>query len=248
MARIGSPTALPRLRIQCIWCLVLGLCVAWCMSLVLVRWSGFSQPHTVLVSGDSGKSWSQTPPTPMYLAWDNRLSGFPLSFHFPRVGTYSGAFWPARPDSRPNDGNASARASSWMSITEQGQTVVSVSEEIYRIGFPFESHMYRVRSVVSGSGQLPFDRSGLLRIPRVLFIPSFEVPIRPLPIGLAGNTLIWGLVAWVFWHIAFARRDRFRDKRLQHRIQQGLCVRCGYSVGRLGVCPECGQPREEASP
>lgn len=248
MKRPVQPKISNGFRSQLAFSVLLGLGVAWCVSVVLVRWAGFSLPHTVLVSGDSGKSWSQTPPTPMYLAWDNRLSGFPISFHLPRVGTYSGAFWPARPDSGPNDGSVPARASSWMGISEQGQTVVSVSEEIYRIGFPFESHTYRVRAVVSGSGQLPFDRSGLLRIPRVLFIPSFEVPIRPLPIGLAGNTLIWGLVAWIFWHIALARRDRFRDKRLQRRIRQGLCVRCGYSVGRLGVCPECGQPREEASP
>lgn len=59
------------------------------------------------------------------------------------------------------------------------------------------------------------------------------VPLRPFAVGTVLNTLVWGSVAFGVWTLVRWRRDR-------GRAQRGECTRCGYPMGSLPRCPECG--------
>lgn len=71
-------------------------------------------------------------------------------------------------------------------------------------------------------------------MPRVL-------PYRPLLIGFALNTVIYGILMWILIAGTFALRRFIRRKR-------GRCPMCGYDLrGQLpgaGGCPECGWNRQ----
>jgi hypothetical protein len=66
-----------------------------------------------------------------------------------------------------------------------------------------------------------------------------HLPLRPIWLGFALNTLFYAALAWGLWQVPLALRRRSRSKK-------GLCVRCGYDLKGLGgsaagrVCPECG--------
>ncbi|RNC81983.1 MAG: hypothetical protein ED559_09430 [Phycisphaera sp.] len=60
-----------------------------------------------------------------------------------------------------------------------------------------------------------------------------RLPVRPMPIRFAANSLFWGLIAWgLLRGITLYRRNR--------RIRRGLCGRCAYELGSIETCPECG--------
>lgn len=64
------------------------------------------------------------------------------------------------------------------------------------------------------------------------------LPLRPIEIGFAANTLFWSVViAFAAWCIPETRRARWK--------RRGLCLGCGYDVASLAACPECGAPRDE---
>ena len=68
-----------------------------------------------------------------------------------------------------------------------------------------------------------------LRPPHWMFYP----PLRPLPLGLIVNTLIYAaLLALAVDGLAAVRR-RFRARR-------SLCTLCKYPIRDLLTCPECG--------
>jgi len=61
-----------------------------------------------------------------------------------------------------------------------------------------------------------------------------NVPLRPLWFGLLSNT-------GFFTGLALTPLVLLRWRRTQRRIKRGLCVGCGYELGRdVEVCPECG--------
>lgn len=64
----------------------------------------------------------------------------------------------------------------------------------------------------------------------------FVVPLRPLPVGLALNILVFSLGWMAVWVvIALIRHAR--------RAQRGHCPVCNYNLGGLAAgapCPECG--------
>ena len=64
------------------------------------------------------------------------------------------------------------------------------------------------------------------------------LPLRPMPLGLAADTLVFGAAAW-----ALVRGPRW--VRSTRRIRRGRCPACGYDLlGRFeGGCPECGWER-----
>jgi hypothetical protein len=67
-----------------------------------------------------------------------------------------------------------------------------------------------------------------------------RIPLRPMPLGFLANSLLYALVIWGgAWVVALARRE-YR----QHRVNEGRCSRCGYSLRGLKHprCPECGAP------
>jgi hypothetical protein len=59
-----------------------------------------------------------------------------------------------------------------------------------------------------------------------------RLPIRPMWIGLVGNTLFYGVAVGLMSMCA----SRFKRRR----PRQGLCMRCRYPVRGLAKCPECG--------
>lgn len=60
------------------------------------------------------------------------------------------------------------------------------------------------------------------------------IPTHPLWLGLAVDTLVYGLPSWVL--IAAPGIVRRAGRR-----RKGLCLRCGYPLGAAAVCSECGQ-------
>lgn len=60
-----------------------------------------------------------------------------------------------------------------------------------------------------------------------------RLPLRPLWIGLAADTLFWSASAWALSAARHAWIRRLRRRR-------GQCALCGYPRGGLPKCPECG--------
>ncbi|MCA9273600.1 MAG: hypothetical protein KDA31_11210 [Phycisphaerales bacterium] len=60
-----------------------------------------------------------------------------------------------------------------------------------------------------------------------------NLPLRPMPVRFAANSVFWGFVAWICTFGAW----RYRR---WNRIRRGLCIRCKYELAGLETCPECG--------
>ena len=77
------------------------------------------------------------------------------------------------------------------------------------------------------------DRAWLVEVTQVRH-RTIVTPLRPMWLGLLGNTLVYGalvLVAWI----------GVRFMRTRGRRTRGRCVACGYELGDgIEVCSECG--------
>ncbi|MHC4129644.1 MAG: hypothetical protein ACYSWT_05920 [Planctomycetota bacterium] len=67
------------------------------------------------------------------------------------------------------------------------------------------------------------------------------LPLRPIWLGFAADTLFYAAAAWLLSRIPLALR-RFS------RARRGLCPACGYPPGAAAVCTECGRALEPARP
>ncbi|MFT5422611.1 MAG: hypothetical protein ACI89L_000376 [Phycisphaerales bacterium] len=71
-----------------------------------------------------------------------------------------------------------------------------------------------------------------------------RLPLRPLPLGFAINTLLYAGIVFGTWEgLGYARRARRRRK--------GLCAKCAHSLDGLpdsAPCPECGTLPKAAAP
>jgi hypothetical protein len=66
------------------------------------------------------------------------------------------------------------------------------------------------------------------------------VPLRPIWLGFAANTLIYAAALWMLGRVpALGRR--------LVRVTRGLCPACGYPPGDSAVCTECGAKRRAAA-
>ncbi len=61
------------------------------------------------------------------------------------------------------------------------------------------------------------------------------LPLRPLPLGFAINTLLYAFIVWSLIGGPFVLHRFIRVKR-------GLCPACAYPRGESDVCSECGKP------
>jgi hypothetical protein len=68
-------------------------------------------------------------------------------------------------------------------------------------------------------------------------LPSIErpLPLSPVTVGFAINTIFYAAIVWLLWFGPGTIR-RWR------RIKRGLCPACGYPVGTNPLCTECGGP------
>ncbi len=132
-----------------------------------------------------------------------------------------------------------------------GQSIDAVPVETYMaFGWPFPALHYRVVTNKEAPGHLFFEpvtmvfpnnpepewlvggRSGL-RGNSWLGLPGRHLPLSPSPLGFIANTLLASVVIWL---VAGGWKDVHRVMRLR----RGSCVRCGYDMRGLSVCPECG--------
>ncbi len=60
-----------------------------------------------------------------------------------------------------------------------------------------------------------------------------QLPLRPIWLGFAVNTILYGAALWLVATLPFVVR-RFV------RLRGGLCPGCAYPRGEALVCPECG--------
>lgn len=69
---------------------------------------------------------------------------------------------------------------------------------------------------------------------------EIRLPVKVLWSGFVANTGLfgggWGVLLAVRGAIGWQRRFRWRNR--------GCCEHCGYQVGGLAVCPECGKSRK----
>jgi hypothetical protein len=63
-----------------------------------------------------------------------------------------------------------------------------------------------------------------------------DLSVRPLVLGLAANSAIYGGAAWT---LVWGLRRLIARRRTAH----GTCPSCGYPQGVSPVCTECGSPR-----
>jgi hypothetical protein len=72
------------------------------------------------------------------------------------------------------------------------------------------------------------------------------VPLHPIWVGLAGDTLIYALAWYALWAVLVIPRRFFREVG---RMRRGGCVQCGYDLGFdfIHGCPECGWRRDHGS-
>ena len=115
---------------------------------------------------------------------------------------------------------------------------------LYCVGWPceaLESQDPRRRGV----GKLPVSTwvpvVGIPNAVRPEWIMRFgreyqdELPLRPIWPAFALNTL--------FYTATFFGAARFCIAiRCSQRLRRGRCIRCGYPISALAICPECGTP------
>jgi hypothetical protein len=108
---------------------------------------------------------------------------------------------------------------------------------IERSGWPLRCvESRRVGTEIDGKrasiDQLPAWMSGI-RVPEKVASGSRDLPLVPLWPGFLVDTAFWGGAAFLVWSVpGFVRRGV--------RRRRGRCVRCGYELKGLAVCPECG--------
>lgn len=123
------------------------------------------------------------------------------------------------------------------------QVVQQLQEEI-TIGWPFACLRHRSDATSQVWSTRPL---GLFTLSdhgdALLFSPSRAIansasnssviPLTPWWPGLFANLATWTLIYWMFLFMPWQwRRHR--------RIARGQCLRCGYELKGLEVCPECG--------
>lgn len=71
------------------------------------------------------------------------------------------------------------------------------------------------------------------------------LPLKPIFPGIILNAIIWGAVVWACW---FLLRARIIGTIRWRRTRRALCPSCGYDLGLLPTCPECGHTSTESHP
>ena len=116
----------------------------------------------------------------------------------------------------------------------------SPMEESYRVraaGCPLSAFACAWRADGQGSslhwgiGLPPFNP------PRANWRTGWErgLPVRPIWLGVAANTLFYAAILWLLICGPFLLRRFLRRRR-------GLCLACAYPMGEAAVCSECGKP------
>lgn len=116
-------------------------------------------------------------------------------------------------------------------------------QEVRAYGWPLRSMCVRKQV------QDPYSRDAIWNVDLTWLDRGLEhpdgsqrmrLPLRPMLPGFVVNTLLAAIVmAAGIFAIGSVRARLVRDLR----IRRGLCTGCGYAIGDLVVCPECGAGR-----
>jgi hypothetical protein len=60
------------------------------------------------------------------------------------------------------------------------------------------------------------------------------LPLRPIALGFAINTIFYAAILWLLFAAPFTLRRHLR-------VRRNLCPHCAYPVGTNDVCTECGR-------
>jgi len=126
----------------------------------------------------------------------------------------------------------------------------------YAVGWPMRSVLGRVSlqlqyptdtnpssSWINPEYEWAVPAPAVIRYRNGVSIPPPEYPIRPLRPLLLGsmvNSVTYGSVLFVVYLLAKRLVRVFRRATHRLRVPPGHCRACGYSLGDLAKCPECG--------
>ncbi len=117
----------------------------------------------------------------------------------------------------------------WICVVAEAQTTVDADGTYVNL----TRHGTARPVSVMANTPLPKPRKGSAWLCGLNLGNGHGAPIRPAWSGLLRNTLLYGAIAWLLTLAAF-------DVRFARRIITKRCLRCGYDVGDLSACPECG--------
>ena len=135
-----------------------------------------------------------------------------------------------------------ARGIGWRNVwaNSSAQPILGGSEQeffrcrVFQAGWPLRAMEGELRMTGQGLQSQIVHGIGQTRLAAGEF-DSDIFPLKPLWVGFTGNTLIFGVVAWLA--IVFLRQIVVRS-----RVRCGCCPACGYDLraGPRERCPECG--------
>ncbi len=211
---------------------VLNVAVAWACAIwppVCRDPSAIPSQHPPeVLGGAKGRSARQ----PGYV---DTASGFGYTEYFTGISMRSNVASPAANNDRLGSTGRTDPWTLWSPYTDPQAATA---------GWPLRALDWSIRKHAAGRSSI--YREGL-RLPDTMawlgVAPDRRVPLRPLWLGFAVNTLFFAIVAASVWTPIVALR---RYSRRRH----GQCPACGYPVGVSAVCTECGRavsPRADSS-
>ncbi len=114
-----------------------------------------------------------------------------------------------------------------------------------RVGFPFLSAEGEELATLVLGGAFTHSQQWLVgALPAGFHTRDLagRTPVRPLWMGVLGNTLFYAALLWLLFLVVTGRARRY------FRARRGLCPTCGYPGGETAVCSECGEPVRSRRP
>ncbi len=119
----------------------------------------------------------------------------------------------------------------------QSKSSTRLGQVIIEVGWPMRT-LYTTSYLYEGQPNWTPDDWTLAIVPRSKEYGSTyrpELPLRPLWLGFAVNTVLFASISWGLALLLVTSRDSIRRER-------GHCIKCGYDLRHADhrACPECG--------
>ncbi|MCC6660338.1 MAG: hypothetical protein IT437_05580 [Phycisphaerales bacterium] len=130
----------------------------------------------------------------------------------------------------------------WYWVTAQ-HSPMAVGLTSCAVGWPMRAFESSDPGFAGAASQAEFARAqtAAMSRPSSSNLPKFlhahpyrELPTAVLPLGLAVDTLVFAAATGGLWF-------GFSTARAARRRRAGKCLSCGYPLGALARCPECGR-------
>ncbi len=117
--------------------------------------------------------------------------------------------------------------------------VINFGQAVFQLGWPLRAIEYEARVVQRHAREAKIEYVGEVGfVPTWLVSPAHRLrrlPVRPVWLGLAVDTLFYAVFLWLLLAAPGALRRYLRARR-------GRCPVCAYPTGASAVCTECGAP------